>query len=198
MDDPNAQPQPAANYDNTAGANQQYIAPPPMPPAQQAADPSTSFVRYTRHPETAQWENAQWSLNQYGPGRPGVTFGDGKTFDVEASKIEHANANTGVPANEAQQPLQPLNLLKSDYETFKQILVRLDEQSQALFELPLDVLLTMVHRHATQQGLEGAGKMGTYSGLAQFVPNKNTLNEWVFAYLSEIQRREAAKAMPEA
>ena len=158
-------------------------------------------MRYTRHPETGNWENAEWDNNKFGPNQPGVTFSDGKTFDAIALKLELAPNNTaplapppvdaGTVAGQPQQPMVPGSFAEQAMR-FRANLLKLNERSLALFELPLDVMLTMVYRNATNDGLLGNGRMAIYAGVSQFQPDEATFAAWFDAYLLEIQRRRAS------
>lgn len=54
----------------------------------------STFVKLTKHPDTGEWENAQWLDDYYGRHNYGVRFPDGKTFDVRDWVLETKESKT--------------------------------------------------------------------------------------------------------
>lgn len=142
----------------------------------------------------SQWEVCKVVSNPNDANMPAIEFPDGSIYasnSVEIGGKVLATAPEVIPESEVPK-------VNENYAAFQQILVNLNAQSERLFNLPLDVLLTMVYRWAMSAGLPGSGKMGVFGGTSQFVPDDNTMNDWVQAYLFEIQRREAENAAGDA
>lgn len=139
--------------------------------------------------------NAQWSVckvveNPTDTTMPLIEFPDGRRFIHTDVELGGKVSSTSQPTAESLPSPAVVSPLLEDYKTFKDIVVRLNQNSIAMFQLPLDVLLTMMTRFATQSELEGSGKMANYGGVSIFVPDQQTFDKWLESYLLEIQRRE--------
>lgn len=166
-----------------------------------------------KHPESNTWEIATIVVNPDEPNVPNVKFGDGRSFEANAvvigGKVAQAADSLQPPAESAAQPativkettpsspIAPAGV-PWDPQRFKKTLLRLETESQRLFGLPLDVLLSMIMRHATNNELPSAGHMRIFAGAAQFEPDFMTLSAWIDAYFEEIERRKAQTGDPEA
>lgn len=104
-----------------------------------------------------------------------------------------------LPSEQPQAANEPVPLVSEIQasraqaeEAFKQDVIRLFNQCQLLYDMPLDVLLIMVMRNAVNHSLPGNGRMGVYGGISNFTPTPETFARWFAAYFEEIKRREAA------
>lgn len=143
----------------------------------------------------ATWEICQIIATAADPNTPLVQFPDGTVYTADSVQLGGRVART--PAQPEQPPAAAPSLLNGDFNAFKSIIVSMDRQSKKLFDLPLDVLLTMIVRFANNRGLPANGRMGVYSGVALFVPDESTLDVWTEAYMLEVQRRLAEAGNPE-
>lgn len=60
----------------------------------------SSYLRWTKHPETGEWHKAFWIDDHYAPHHYGVKFNDDKFFDPRKYKLETADQPPeGEPIN---------------------------------------------------------------------------------------------------
>ena len=90
-----------------------------------------------------------------------------------------------------------------DIEAVKQLatdISELNERTLKLIGLPLDVMLVMVFRNSSQQGLVANGYMTQVGDHGQFIPTKETLKLWLDSYIARVidaEQRAAAKQQPQ-
>lgn len=69
----------------------------------------------------------------------------------------------------------------------------LNERVLDLLGLPLDVMLVMVFRAASMDGLVANGHMAQVGDHGQFIPTKETLTLWLNSYINRVVKAEAAQ-----
>lgn len=163
--------------------------------------PPMQITRYSQHPISKNWEPAVWTTSQFGPGRTGVKFPDGQTFDASAVPI-NAGAEMDQSASTAQATPQPVPASdppanrETQLNTFRSQLYELNLLSIELFEAPLQVVLQSANRLATANEEPVSGRMAVHDGIAQFEPDQQTFRRWMEGFVQEFekQRRERGGA----
>lgn len=168
------------------------VAPGPVPSDARAyPEPGTQYMAKGPAVNTG-WEVCQILANPNDPSLPLVVFPDGTQYTADSVQIGGRVGEVNEPQTapgQAPNAAVPAVGLKQDFNDIKNQLVNLNIVAQRTFGVPLDVLLTMVQRYSLKAGLQGTGRMAVFGGLSQFVPNDETFDKWVEAYMLEIQRR---------
>jgi hypothetical protein len=172
--------------------------PPLLPPESEVTSgkpepgkPQAGQQWMVKHPSiNGQWQPAMIAANPGDPSQLFVQFADGTAFSLNSVELGGPLAAlTDEPAGETAA----VSPLLQPYEDFRQSLVKLNEMSRSLFQLPLNVLIIMVTRYANTQESEAHGVVATFGGdISTFVPDQPTFDKWLENYLLEIQRRETA------
>ncbi|UOF78674.1 hypothetical protein [Caudoviricetes sp.] len=77
-------------------------------------------------------------------------------------------------------------------ELFKKDLLNVWAKSIEQVGLPLDMLLVMIFRNASNHGLIANGTMVSVGGQGSFVPDNATLDKWVTNYFGALVATEKA------
>jgi hypothetical protein len=166
----------------------------PAPAGPQQLKPGQQWM--IKHPSVGgQWQPSLVVPDPSDPSKILVKFPDGTLYDPAHLEIGGQIAQNLAPGVETTAGetavVSPLN---QDYEAFRRVLVDMNTKSRMLFQLPLNVLLIMVTRLATEREAEANGQMANYTGgLSMFVPDQATFDKWVENYLMEIQTRESGQ-----
>lgn len=81
---------------------------------------------------------------------------------------------------------------KAQIDLFKRDLVDLWSKSIELTGVPLDMILIMLFRNATNRGLVANGVMVNVGGQGSFVPDADTLTKWANSYFDAIAQADTA------
>lgn len=195
----NANPVAAGDANAPAPVVNQPIAQPPVPMPLDGA-----HVMALPPVIGGQWQLATivGNPNPADPNGPIVQLADGTRYYFKDVQTSAAVAPTSVM--DPQSPIGyaanigTLDTLQPRYATFRDNIVDLYSVAQAMFQMPLQTVVTMAYNLAYTQQLNATGKMDVIGNQSIFVPDNPTFERWMTAYLEEVQRREASANGPEA
>jgi hypothetical protein len=162
---------------------------PPAEPVQYAAtDPQVGEQWYAKLRGAV---NAQWQMTTIVQTTSGVgaQFPDGVCWLVQDIEL-----GGKVSQTEVTPPAPKEAALKPAYAAFSEHLVKLEGICLTMFGVPLQVLLNIIDRNAASNGLPVAGTMEKIDNVHMVVPDGETFEAWVTAYLLAVQKREAEQA----
>lgn len=149
-----------------------------------------------------QWQLATVLANPDNSADPIIQFGDNTRYlasQVQVSgPVSATTADPRYAGTTQAPPYGAISSLRPEYQEFQRQIVELFTLSMALFQMPLQSIITMAYRQAYRQQLEASGKMDVVSDQSMFVPDAITFQIWITSYLEEVQRREANANGPEA